>query len=174
MSSWHNIHKWVVKFGDEKNPDIYQLERIIQRESLELVTGLGNTVFHLAAISEQTACLECLLKIIKSPTQLINEKNHEGETPLHWACGAGKIENLKILLSAGADGTILDNEFNSILHFAAQRGHYNIVKYILKLDFGRSLLTIKNCNHKTPLCIATEEDEKKTIKYLSSAMKKRA
>ena len=164
---WFNIHKWIVRFGDELHPDFGALDRIISQESITPVTGQGNTVFHFAAINEQTTCLSYLLSKCIDKQNMINRRNELGETPLHWACSKGLINNIRILLNAGANPLLVDNNNNTIFHYAAEGGQYKLIRYLIKKKIGSDLIKLRNLEQKSPLEIATAENEKKIVRLLS-------
>jgi ankyrin repeat protein len=66
-----------------------------------------NTLMFIAASTNATKTLELLTK--KAPEQ-INLKNQKGEAPLHEAARYGSEKTLQILLSAGADKALKNNE----------------------------------------------------------------
>ena len=60
-----------------------------------------------------------------------------GSSPLLFAAQKGKIEIVKILLTAGANINFKNNYELDATHFASKEGHYEIVKLLIK--FGISL-----------------------------------
>jgi ankyrin repeat protein len=50
---------------------------------------------------------------------------------LHFAAGRPHLGVVKLLLEAGADPTLTDDEGNTALHFAAGSGHSAIVSALL-------------------------------------------
>ncbi|MBS1969863.1 MAG: ankyrin repeat domain-containing protein [Bdellovibrionales bacterium] len=66
-----------------------------------------NTLMFIAASTNATKTLELLTK--KAPEQ-INQKNQKGEAPLHEAARYGSEKTLQILLNAGADKALKNNE----------------------------------------------------------------
>lgn len=160
---WSNLHKYIVRYGDEDSPDLDQLDELLDEEVGDCVTRIEeNSILHFAAIGERTHCLKYLIPNI--PSYLINKANKNGETPLHWACRAGHIENIKILLEANADTHKMDFEGNSILHFAVEAGDYKVTRFLLK----NSLCAVdcKNKQGVTPLAIACRDREYRIVKLL--------
>jgi ankyrin repeat protein len=51
-----------------------------------------------------------------------DEKDDEGRTALHFACGYGEIKCAEILLKRGANVDIVDANKNTALHYAAGYG----------------------------------------------------
>ncbi|XP_077977942.1 uncharacterized protein LOC144433508 [Glandiceps talaboti] len=53
-------------------------------------------------------------------------------TPLYMACGAGRLEAVKVLLELGADVMMRSGDHGgTCLHRASEWGHYNIVRYLI-------------------------------------------
>ena len=164
MSSWANIHKWVVRYSDESqhNADLDELRNIMEVEPINTTTDRGNTALHFAAIGTSTRILSYL--VTKASPSLINTPNDLGETPLHWACSSGSTSHLRILLRAGADTGSVDCFQNSILHFAVQSGNSPVTKFLLRKKLCE--VNTPNFEGKTALSIACEEHETQLIKLL--------
>jgi hypothetical protein len=62
----------------------------------------------------------------------INEKDTEGRTALHFACGYGEIDVVKVLLGAKASVLAVDSDKNTPLHYAAGYGETECVKLLLE------------------------------------------
>lgn len=62
----------------------------------------GRTAFHVAAVLEETKCLQLLLKICKPQMDEINEPDNELMTALHWAVIYNRPHNVEVLIQAGA------------------------------------------------------------------------
>ncbi|XP_070566698.1 serine/threonine-protein phosphatase 6 regulatory ankyrin repeat subunit B-like [Ptychodera flava] len=53
-------------------------------------------------------------------------------TPLYMACGAGKLDAVRVLIELGADVTMRSGDHGgTCLHRAAEWGHYDIVKHLI-------------------------------------------
>merc|ERR1712137_58994 len=163
MSSWNNIHKWIVRYCDEEFPNLKELskfQRAAPNQTLQ-PTSKGNTVFHFAVMGEHPAVLCHLINTL--PKWMINQANHKGETPFHWASRAGYINNFMVLFQAGAFPA-LDVKGNSILHFAVEAGNAEIVNYILKHKIVDP--NLKSSQGITPLGVAFKEGELRIIDIL--------
>lgn len=65
------------------------------------------------------------------------------DRPLHIAAGRPHLGIVKMLLDAGADSLMTDDEGNSAIHFAASSGHSAILSAILsKSDNAQSVSLI--------------------------------
>ena len=124
-------------------------------------TKNGNSVLHFAAIGSSRNLSALLSKI--SSTTVINRRNYNGETPLHWACLRGSLKIVRILLQNGADINAKDKDFNTPLHFAAEGGKKSIVKFLLSCT---NTIEFKNNQRKTPLHVACDNFQQGIIKIL--------
>ncbi|XP_045582087.1 85/88 kDa calcium-independent phospholipase A2 [Procambarus clarkii] len=67
--------------------------------SVDVTDVKGNSVYHLAATSNET-----IIKLVtQKESRLLNIPNEAGKTPLHLACEGDKPDCVKALLCAGAD-----------------------------------------------------------------------
>jgi len=87
----------------------YQTRKLLQAGADWMkITREGSTVFHIAAKSRQANIIGIIMDFITLkgdknaiPT-LINERDILGRTSLWYACASGRIETVKMLISAGA------------------------------------------------------------------------
>src|SRR3990167_4751640 len=63
----------------------------------------------------------------------------DGYTPLLLAAWDGLLDNVKILIEAGADINVVNNEGGSALMCSAQNGFREIVEYLLSCGADRTL-----------------------------------
>jgi ankyrin repeat protein len=66
-------------------------------------------------------------KLLQSNPDLAGVARHEGATPLHFAAFHGQREIVELLLSAGADINVRDDEYNATpagwaIHYLRERG----------------------------------------------------
>jgi len=69
----------------------------------------------------------------------VNEKDEDGRSALHFACGYGEIECARILLEAGATVDILDATKNTPLHYAAGYGEKESCELLLEHKADKAL-----------------------------------
>lgn len=98
---------------------------------------------HTAVISENTAALK---QLIESGTDLNVKEPIGGSSALISACLFGKTEMAQMLINAGADLNVQNNEGSTALHTAAFFCHLEIVKMLLQKGADK---TIKNNYGKT-------------------------
>lgn len=95
-----------------------------------------------------------------------NEKDGEGRTALHFACGYGEIKCAEALLDAGADINAVDKNKNTALHYAAGYGRIEIVTLLLKSGAsvtlanadGKSAVEVAKMNNKDEVVALLEKD----------------
>nr|AAI71681.1 Ehmt1a protein [Danio rerio] len=113
----------------------------------------GSTCLHLAARAGHTNVLQYLLSL---PSIDVNCKDDGGWAPLTWATENMRLEQVKMLISAGADVQIRDKEENLCLHWAAFSGCDEIAQLLLD---HRSDLHAVNVHGDTPLHIAVRQNQ---------------
>lgn len=100
---------------------------------------------------------EVLKKISRHPDFLgleltgPNDRGAIDDTPLHIVCRKGDLDDVKTLVSSGANVNIVGDLGNTPLHFAAMSGHKEIVIYLLKQGANPKAL---NEFSQTPLKVA--------------------
>ena len=94
---------------------------------------------------------------------VVNAKDPDGRTPLHWACRGVHLEVLEFLLARGADGNTGDRNGASPLHWATMAGHASMVK--LLLDHGADP-SARDANGDTPLNLAASQGFRETVDLL--------
>ena len=63
----------------------------------------------------------------------INSFNHKGFTPLMIAANFNRLDHVKILINAGADPTLKDQNGKTALDYAKEQGYQEVVDYLEKL-----------------------------------------
>ncbi|OEY86867.1 hypothetical protein BIY23_04545 [Wolbachia pipientis] len=116
----------------------------------------NNTYVHLA-IKHSTSDNKHDIDIIKyfiEKTDDINEKNNDGDTPLHIAAAKHGLQDIvECLIQKGADINEQNNNGDTPLHIAAKHGLQDIVKCLIQKDAD---INEQNNNGDTPLHIAAK------------------
>ena len=92
---------------------------------------LRRTALHCASYGGFTECLNVLLSEGQAN---INLQDSEGITALHWACSAGNIEAIHLLISAGANVNMMevDGERLTPLDYAIIGGHREVAQLLIE------------------------------------------
>lgn len=117
--------------GHEK-VDAHQITKLILEAGADInATGiLGNSSFMIAAALEGPSNLFRTLLECGKPS--VNQQNDEGETALHLLAQRGALEDVILLLEAGANPNIQSKNGETPLHRAAcRRGFHEIVRSLL-------------------------------------------
>ena len=75
--------------------------------------------------------VEGLKELLKQEGVGIDDRDEEGRTGLHFACGYGELECVNFFLDNGAKLDAVDNNKNTALHYAAGYGQIEAVKVLL-------------------------------------------
>ena len=110
----------------------------------------GRNALHCAAVNGKTE----IVKLLSSNKQLLNTKDHEGNTPLILAAGFGHVSTCEVLLKAGADPTAASQYGRNALHSAAFEGKAEIVRLFAT---NKQLLEVRDHNGDTPLTLAARQ-----------------
>ena len=142
----------VVAAGNNQNPGYVSL--LLSRGSgvTEVVPYSGTLCqpLHIACDVNAHGAFEVLLQ--QSDIE-INACNGNGQTPLHIACGRNLIPMIRMLLEAGVDADILDDQGVSPLEEAVRKGCSAAVTYLL--DSGISVYNTQSTNGRSILFYAT-------------------
>ncbi|CAH2236535.1 NF-kappa-B inhibitor cactus-like [Pararge aegeria] len=102
----------------------------------------GDTPLHKAVSGNYPECLRGLLTpVTDRPTRklstIINQKNYKGQTCVHLAASAGRVELLQMLVFYGADINARDGLAGwTALHVAARRGDVRVAQFLLERCSG--------------------------------------
>lgn len=94
-----------------------------------------------------------------------NQKGMTGDTLLHAAVVRGSLEDIEILVAAGASANAVGDLGNTPLHHAASRGNAEIVRRLLQYGANAN---IKNEFGQTPLDLANLMKRPEAIKVLKT------
>ena len=106
-SSWNNSQKFIVRYADDPNPDLYTLSRHLTIEG----TNSGNfynrsaSPLHLSTTGKSIKIMKLLVELHFASVHVIDK---QGATPLHWACQKGNLEMIRYLIEKNSSLTAVD------------------------------------------------------------------
>ncbi|KAG8177431.1 hypothetical protein JTE90_026216 [Oedothorax gibbosus] len=99
---------------------------------------------------------------------VVNVKNRDNVTPLHFASWKGYDDIVKILLKYKANPNVTGKSGSTPLHYACRYNHLNIVKSLL---LHKAAYNAPCCYHKTPLDFATGPEVKKLLSLINETFR---
>nr|WUF06608.1 transient receptor potential cation channel subfamily A member 1 [Cacopsylla chinensis] len=97
---------------------------------------------------------------------LLNERDKNGCSPLHYASREGHIVSLENLINLGACINLKNNSNESPLHLAARYGRFNTVKKLLSSERGSFIINECDGEGLTPLHIASQQGHTRVVQLL--------
>jgi len=97
-----------------------------------------------------------LKKLIEGDKSLLNRQDNAGNTPAHWAAGAGALSTLRYLLQCECDLTLKNALGDTPLHRAVWRNQTGAVR--LLIDEGNIDLSIRNNASLLAIDLARQEE----------------
>lgn len=143
---------WTPLMSAASRGDLVTVKRLVLDESTDpnSQNEAGCTALHYACSKGHTEIVKALLQMEGIN---LNVQDHSGKsTPIIRAMITGKVDIVKILISARAKLNLKDFEGNTILHHAIVTEN---VELVVKLIQAGALETIKNANGLTPLDLAS-------------------
>ena len=108
-------------------------------------------------------CLILLLTFITVGCKKRAAKPTEPADSLHKAVAGGDIDQIKSLISRGADVNAKDRSGRTPLHYAARWGHKDVAELLLAKDAD---VNVKDNQGQTPLSLAEEERHNEIVELL--------
>uniref|UniRef100_A0A8C9T394 Transient receptor potential cation channel subfamily A member 1 n=1 Tax=Scleropages formosus TaxID=113540 RepID=A0A8C9T394_SCLFO len=135
--------------------------------SLKITDNSGCNFLHLAVL--QPKGLKNLSEEIlqmEGVKALLSEEDHDGCTPLHYACRLGILDSVKNILGLNVSLGQKSKEKKSALHFAAEFGRINTCQRLLENMTDTKLLNEGDEKGLTPLHLASRGGHIKVVELL--------
>ena len=129
----------------------------------------GNTCLHFAAEKGHVEVVSKLLGLgAKENPDYVNATKHSGTTPLMITCYNGHMNVATYLVEHGANVLLQDKNGNTCLHFAAEKGHVEVVSKLLGLGAKENPDYVNATKHSgtTPLMITCYNGHMNVATYL--------
>jgi len=124
----------------------------------------GNDMIMYSTCGQSGLSIEQYKKMIKSlDDEIIDHRNHNGETYLIMATKVNHERFINILLDRGVQVNLQDSEGNTALHYAAVQGNTKTIKILLN---HQAKLEIMNNKNETPLMVACRFEQKDAMAVL--------
>ena len=126
---------WKILRSDLGDEDVKTLMHMAYQDEFDIsqraLYDNYNSTFHYLVLANQPNLLRHVLDN-QFDLQILNSKNHAGQTALHMACilvanGCGLTESFKVLLEYRADPNFKDNRKNTCLHYLVKTGSKSII-----------------------------------------------
>lgn len=158
------------------NEGISALMLVVHAKKVDLVKGLlskgacpdgqgqkGSTALHLAA---QVGAHDCLRELVKSEANLNIRDKVENLSALTWAVTKGDIVSVQILLEAGANPALQEQNGYTAILAAVEKGNHDCLRELVKQGNG---LETANMEGVTPLIKAVLNNDAESVRILLEA-----
>ena len=120
----------------------------------------GNSPLHLSAAGGADEVCRSLLRAVRAPAAMINERNVVGETATLLAANNGRFSTVQLLMDAGANPLIPDDDDNTCLHGACRAGDRRMFLRIMRVaardNVGDDAIHRPNAALERPLHLAAK------------------
>ncbi|XP_067669994.1 histone-lysine N-methyltransferase EHMT2-like [Haliotis asinina] len=108
------------------------VELLVSRGAdVSLVDGVGDNILHYACEGRDRTTVGFVLSLDAVD---VNSRGDVGMTPVMRAARWRHRDMVELLVSRGADVSLVDDDGNSILHYACMGGDRTTVEFVLSLD----------------------------------------
>jgi len=127
---------------------------------VDIARRFGASALHLAVAKEHDSDL---VQMLLERSALVNAKNDDGSTPLHWAARNSQAHNMRLLIAYGSDINALNAIGESPLVEAICYGNADCVKLLLARG---ALVNTKDSGGDTPLACAAGRNNAEYVRLL--------
>ncbi|XP_074649063.1 uncharacterized protein LOC141904378 [Tubulanus polymorphus] len=122
------------------------------------------TCLHWAVEGEHSMTVMSILA--KNGKSILDRKDRNDQTVLHYAAYVGNNSLLRILLEAGADASVKDTDEKTPLHIAAESNNLACAESLI--EASKSELNDDDIDGRTPLLLASINGHRHVVKVLLS------
>ncbi|XP_046580618.1 kinase D-interacting substrate of 220 kDa-like [Haliotis rubra] len=144
-------HRHVVEFLVSRGADV------------SLVDDVGNNILHWACMGGDRETVEYVLSL---DVVDVNSRGWRSWTPVMRAAREGHRHVVELLVSRGADVSLVDDDGDNILHWACMGGDRETVEYVLSLDVVD--VNSRGLRSRTPVMRAAREGHRHVVELLVS------
>ena len=129
----------------------------------------NKTPIYFACTNGKIDTVKELFKHVENPvsrsaiSDMLKDKNREGETALHAAVKGGCLEIVQLCLDKGAKVHERRRNLAHPLHIAAINGHFEIAECLIKRNAN---IGARNVLHETPLHKAAACNKQRMVRFL--------
>ena len=153
-AAWRCVHTLL-----QRNQLVITQRDSIGRNLLHHIVLNGGNVHAFTSLIQQRSDAACL-------TELLNERDQFGCTPLHYASREGNLKSIQNLLELGALINPKNDDNQSPLHFAARYGRFHTVKHLLASPRGHLIINEMDGEGMTCLHIASAHGHTRIVQLL--------
>jgi transient receptor potential cation channel subfamily A protein 1 len=155
-----------IKLKDAKLRNILHL--IIDLESCAVQNDLNEKTISLHRAVNLASLERIVFELLKRANymELLNERDIEGCTAMHYASRLGYVHCLRLLISHGCNMAIKNKDKQSALHFAARYGRFASCMQLLNSDNYKNYINEKDGLGMTPLHLAAQNGHARVVQVL--------
>ncbi|XP_048250451.1 ankyrin repeat domain-containing protein 50-like isoform X2 [Haliotis rufescens] len=134
---------------------------VTQGADVSVVDDDRNNILHVASLGGH---VDIVRYFLSRKVADINSMGKYGRTPVMNAAEMGHRQVFDLLVTQGADVSVVDDDRNNILHVACLGGHVDIVKYVLSQKVAD--INSRGKYGRTPVMVAAEKGHSQVFDLL--------
>jgi ankyrin repeat protein len=139
--------------------DGFDRERWLKIRDLLIQNGAEYDAFAATAMGD----LDRAQKLFAADKNVAQSRDHDGQTPLHWAVKTDRLPLVSYWIESGAPLAVTNFAGQTALHVAAANGKTEFAKVLLAAEAATN---IRDTNGWTPLDAAIQAKQTETIRLL--------